>query len=337
MPEFAVTRSSLPPFPDGWYFVARSDELRRGRVVTRRLAAQDVVLFRTQSGAAHALPPHCPHLGAHLGHGGRVEGEALRCPMHGFCFDGAGSCVKSGYGRRPPKAARLRPLSLVERHGGVFVWHSESASAPGWELPRLEGDGFSALRTREMRFRSHPQETTENSVDLGHLSVLHRFDNVQATAPLHVEGPYLAASYSFDWSVGVPIRVHYTAHVHGLGYSFVDVHLHQLDIHLHQFVLPTPVDEGVLSLTLGVRMRLPGHAKIPARLRNGIPLRVARDLAATLVMLRYAREVTSDIAVWNHKRYLDQPALAEGDGPIGKYRRWARQFYGLESSVCTSP
>ena len=29
---------------------------------------------------------------------------------------------------------------------------------------------------------------------------------------------------------------------------------------------------------------------------------------------------------------MDNPALAKGDGPIGKYRQWARQFYeGLEN------
>ena len=32
------------------------------------------------------LAAHCPHMGAHLGFGGRVVGEAIRCPMHGFSF-----------------------------------------------------------------------------------------------------------------------------------------------------------------------------------------------------------------------------------------------------------
>jgi len=25
--------------------------------------------------------------------------------------------------------------------------------------------------------------------------------------------------------------------------------------------------------------------------------------------------------------YVDNPALAKGDGPVGRYRQWARQFY----------
>jgi hypothetical protein len=28
-----------------------------------------------------------------------------------------------------------------------------------------------------------------------------------------------------------------------------------------------------------------------------------------------------------HKRYVDRPALASGDGPVGLYRKWVKQFY----------
>jgi len=37
--------------------------------------------------------------------------------------------------------------------------------------------------------------------------------------------------------------------------------------------------------------------------------------------------VQKDIEIWKYKRYLKHPALAEGDGPIGLYRKWAKQFY----------
>ena len=34
-----------------------------------------------------------------------------------------------------------------------------------------------------------------------------------------------------------------------------------------------------------------------------------------------------DLKIWEHKVYRDQPLLCDGDGPIGKMRRWYRQFY----------
>jgi 3-ketosteroid 9alpha-monooxygenase subunit A len=34
-----------------------------------------------------------------------------------------------------------------------------------------------------------------------------------------------------------------------------------------------------------------------------------------------------DLHIWEHKVYRDPPVLCDGDGPIGKMRRWYRQFF----------
>jgi hypothetical protein len=39
------------------------------------------------------------------------------------------------------------------------------------------------------------------------------------------------------------------------------------------------------------------------------------------------RLAMDDLEIWEHKAYLLRPALADNDGPIMRYRRWARQFY----------
>ena len=62
-------------YPDGWFAVAFADELRPGQVLRRRFMGEDVVVYRTSGGVLRAVEPYCPHLGAHLGYGGRVEGE----------------------------------------------------------------------------------------------------------------------------------------------------------------------------------------------------------------------------------------------------------------------
>ncbi|WP_425436809.1 Rieske 2Fe-2S domain-containing protein [Mycobacterium rhizamassiliense] len=41
-------------------------------------------MYRTKSGLARAIEAYCPHLGAHLGHGGKVLGDELHCPFHAF-------------------------------------------------------------------------------------------------------------------------------------------------------------------------------------------------------------------------------------------------------------
>jgi len=324
---------SLPPFPDGWYFLARSDELKAERVLTRRLAGEDVVLFRTRTGSAAAVRPYCPHLGAHLGHGSKVEGEELRCAMHGFCFDTSGQCTRTPYQKRTPPKAKLAPHLLREMHGVLLVWHSSDARAPSWEVPNVNIDGFSSLRSTTYEMNGHPQETTENSVDLGHLGTLHAFFDVEMTSPLVTEGAHLSASFAFSRSAGFfgrrdALRAFYTAHAYGLGYSFVEVEVPMFGLRTQQYVFATPTDPGRLALTIAMRAATPALAGAINPLFRLLPSRPLRELVSTLIMFGYENEVGRDVAVWNHKKYLESPALADGDGPIGRYRRWAKQFYG---------
>ena len=99
------------PIPNGWFAVAWSRELHAGDVRPIHYFGQDMVLFRTRSGQARVLDAFCPHLGAHLGYGGRVMGETVRCPFHGWQYDGTtGDCVHIPYCEKipPPRAACAR-------------------------------------------------------------------------------------------------------------------------------------------------------------------------------------------------------------------------------------
>jgi hypothetical protein len=44
-------------------------------------------------------------------------------------------------------------------------------------------------------------------------------------------------------------------------------------------------------------------------------------------MDEHAVVATQDFPIWENKLFRAQPALAEGDGPIAEFRRWAAQFY----------
>jgi nitrite reductase/ring-hydroxylating ferredoxin subunit len=322
--------TQLQPFPDGWYHVARSDEIRAGAIVSRKLAGRELAIYRTERGRAVATDGHCPHLGAAFAHGGTVVGEELRCGMHGFCFDPEGRCTRTGYGGRAPVKARLGTWPILERNGFVFVWYGAGGRAPAWDIPALDTEGFSSLTTKSYRLRGHPQETTENSVDLGHLHVLHGYRDVAMTAPMRTDGAYLTASFAFTRRAdflgrGGDVRAFYKVNVHGLGYSFVEVEVPGVGFRTQQFVLSRPTDEGALDLTIGLRARLTSSAKgsFPSRLAH----RALGEILGQLVFKGFALDVGADFPVWNQKRFLAQPALAEGDGPIGAYRRWARQFY----------
>ncbi|WP_438483776.1 Rieske 2Fe-2S domain-containing protein [Streptomyces sp. S186] len=119
---------------------------------TRLQSPDEEGALLTRGGLVRGTDPHCPHLGAHPGHGGRVEGERLICPFHGFAFDADGSCVATGYGTRPPKAA-LRFRHSQEANGFVFVWQRNAGLPPQWELPRLSDDTSLDTVETSHRFR----------------------------------------------------------------------------------------------------------------------------------------------------------------------------------------
>ena len=39
------------------------------------------------------------------------------------------------------------------------------------------------------------------------------------------------------------------------------------------------------------------------------------------------KQMEEDIVIFDHKVWVDPPALAPDDGPIVRFRKWASQFY----------
>jgi hypothetical protein len=46
-----------------------------------------------------------------------------------------------------------------------------------------------------------------------------------------------------------------------------------------------------------------------------------------------SRQFEQDIPIWEHKTYFDHPVLCDGDGPIGLFRKWCRQFYSMPAQA----
>ena len=89
----------FPGYPRGWFVIGVSKELEPGDVRPIRYFGRELVLYRTESGMAIVHDAFCPHLGAHLGYGGKVVGETIQCPFHAWRFDASapsgGTAVKS--------------------------------------------------------------------------------------------------------------------------------------------------------------------------------------------------------------------------------------------------
>ena len=324
------------PFPEGWYFVASQRSLAKGQLIERQWLGKNVVAWSDDNGSICVAESVCPHMGSALGPtvGGRVRDGCLVCPFHGFTYDILGNCVATPYAP-PPKSLALNVHDTRVIQGLVFAWWSAAGRPPQWHLPDdpPAGNDWCDLEIQTVRFLGHVQQIAENSVDLAHLQYVHGYGNVQPIGSTTVDGSHLLARFEFvrrrpiAGVVDSVYRVSAAAHLHGLGYSFVDIQEHSIGMELRLWVLATPVDGTLVDLSLASQIR---EIRKPKRLIVGLgflPPRFRTRVMNRLVLSAQMRDVQQDIVIWQRRQYRAHPRLCRSDGDIGRYRRYCRQFY----------
>jgi len=104
-----------------WYRIASSSEIKRNKIVNLDKVSERLIAFRDPRDVIKVASAFCPHLGAHLGVGGRFEKGEIVCPFHAWRFDSEGQCIKIPYCEKIPKKAMLKMFRVVDVAGQVFV------------------------------------------------------------------------------------------------------------------------------------------------------------------------------------------------------------------------
>jgi nitrite reductase/ring-hydroxylating ferredoxin subunit len=285
------------PIPDGWFVVATTDELAPAATRALHYFGRDLVLFRTAAGEPRLVDAYCAHLGAHLAVGGRVEGDCIRCPFHGWAYDGAsGRCVDVPYGGgRIPAKARVRAYPTIERGGAIWAWHHLRGGAPFYELPavpELADAGWTEPILREFRIATSCQEMAENNHDFAHFRYVH------GTEAIPDGEEHIAGTYKRVTSPGLERETF------GLGLGVVRVP------GMLTFVSSvTPVD--------GENVHVRWFFTVP---RDG-------GMGAEAFAEQFTAGVTQDIPIWENKIYRPLPVLTKSESGIVAHRRWCAQFY----------
>ncbi|MFE4367783.1 Rieske 2Fe-2S domain-containing protein [Streptomyces sp. NPDC056835] len=317
------------PYPTGWFCLGPSTLWKPGSVQTQRFMGRDIVVHRTRSGILQAQEAHCPHLGAHLGAGGHVDGELLVCPFHQFAFDTEGTCVRTPYGT-PPKTG-LELLPSQERFGIVWVWHHPDEPTPTWDLPQTQGIDAGPLY-RSTDLTGNPQEFVENAFDYQHFLYMHRvtveemappeFSDTSARVQLAISG----IQYIRHLPLLRDTRMELTMTLIGLGAIYATVDLPQYGVHAVQWATATPIAPWRIRFWIITRADFTGTTALPPLLSNTL----ARPATALLTRAihEFGCSVSSqDLPIWNHKKFIPHPKLNNQDGPVGPYRHWIRRFY----------
>ncbi len=307
-------RFPFPAYPNGWFCIGYSDEFERGAVRPLLYFGRDLVLFRTEEGRLNVLDAHCRHLGAHLGYGGRVDGEGIRCPFHAWLWEGDGRCTNIPYAKKIPKGAAIRSWPVCERNGLVMLWHHAEGEPPSHEIPELpeaSSEDWTPFTRLEWKVKSRMYDMGENAVDHVHFRYLHgasgspsseqkvgkdgsvkNFSRMEMTTP---KGPVPGSIESEGVGAGMGV-----VRVKGVVETLI-------------LTNSTPIDEDTVHVRFTYTQR---------RTDDEHEQRIGR---AMLVDLK--RQMEQDIVVFEHKKYWTRPLLVAEDGPIMEYRQRARRSY----------
>ena len=138
------------------------------------LLGQKVVLWRDEAGMVAAVRDRCCHRSAQLS-GGVVDAGHIRCPYHGWAFDGTGTCVKV-----PQLADKLISSTYqvpayhcAERYG--YIWLCLGAPLlPVPEIPEADAPDFRLIQEFYEPWHCSGLRVMENSFDNAHFSFVHR-------------------------------------------------------------------------------------------------------------------------------------------------------------------
>ncbi|CAG2171223.1 unnamed protein product [Oppiella nova] len=320
-------REDLPPhYPNGWFSVLESRDLGVNQIKPISAFGVDLVVYRELAGKVHVVDAYCPHLGANLGIGGRVVGDSVRCPFHGWTFNGA---------------VRIKVWECVEENGFIFVWHHSDHQKPDWfpiPIPDIRDSRLVYRGRAEHHVNCHFQEIPENGADVQHLNELHEGPEFLGTV--------VNRSMFYDFVVKY-LRYDWTATWESC--PAPDPHMAHLDLRSVYSLLGFPL----MPITLDVLQIGPAivHLKINCKLLgdiNGYIIQTITPLAplrnrivhhfyteptfkafifSKFMIYGEARMVERDVVIWNHKKFLKQPYFAKHETPLVRFRRWFTQFY----------
>jgi 3-ketosteroid 9alpha-monooxygenase subunit A len=320
-------------YPRGWFMLGMSKEFPKGEVQALSYFEKNLVAWRSEQGIMSVWDAYCPHLGAHLGISGHVDGECLVCPMHQARFNIKGDCV--GAPRYEPDSLcdklQANTMPTVEVNGVVLCWHDPRGGAPDYQIESLSEYNktpWSDWYMSRMHLPVHPREVIDNIADKAHFVYVHGFEQVtEFNNEFHTHMATQHMCGSSERGTNESMATYF-----GPAYQITWMENQSFESRL--LTAHTPIDASNTQLWFGMMLKKQEVDRSQVQL-VGEQEQAMQDVIANMsldeLLRAYAESVTigfkQDVTVWQRKLYRKQPILTDGDGPIAKCRKWYQQFY----------
>jgi phenylpropionate dioxygenase-like ring-hydroxylating dioxygenase large terminal subunit len=307
------------PYPLGWYPVMLASELAVGEVKPLRYFSTELAIWRGEDGTVRMVDAYCRHLGAHMGHGGKVSGNLLECPFHSWRYDGDEGVVKEiPYAKIiPPQVKRkcTRTWHIREVNRIIWMWYHPQDAAPLFEVvenPEATDPEWSDFQIFEWTIFGSIQNMAENGVDFAHFKYIHGTASYPSGELFWGEG--YDRSSVLKAKMGTPrgeVDGQITTASQGPGQNWVRF-TGICETLLIACIIPVEKDR------LSVRYLYTQ----PKAQKDGPGAGVARAIIADV-----NKQMDQDKVVWDRMRYEPNPIICDGDGPIPRFRQFYSRYY----------
>ena len=298
----------------GWTQVASDSELA-GEVVPVDIRGRRLVAVHGDSGWV-VCDGTCPHRGAHLGYGGRVDGSVVVCPFHGH---------RVHVGDDRPALFSVTRYPTLHAAGGLFVLLDDACETG------LSGRLLALSRTHYVkpafqRTLSIPAEyVIENVVDADHFSAVHALTRRPRLSVFEDDAGVLRVEGCFDmvrpnrWQVGetadTTAQARFSAEV--FSPTVVVSELGSADAPNVVITAATPTADGGCVARVTVAL--------PRRRESGAP--TVGELSSLVSGSRTAFD--QDAVIWDHLDTSVTPKYTEGDELVRAYRAYCQRFVSV--------
>jgi phenylpropionate dioxygenase-like ring-hydroxylating dioxygenase large terminal subunit len=158
-----------------WYAILESTEVKGGKPIGVTRMGEKLVAWRDSRGQVTVMRDKCPHRGVALS-AGKLVGDCIQCPFHGFEYDTSGTCKlvpANGRDAEPPKALKVKTCPTREAHDLIYIWWGEPRDEYP-PVPWFESIGENMVYTTiKDHWANHYARAIENQLDVVHLPFIH--------------------------------------------------------------------------------------------------------------------------------------------------------------------
>ncbi len=292
----------------GWYQVAFERDLTDD-VSPAHIGSVPIVLVREET-EIRAFSAICPHRGANLAMGGRLEREALVCPFHGY---------RIGLGRECDHGFRVRQYPTLSVGGLLFVQLSDTYDCGFTRMMEHMNKTHIIVPGFTLPLKAPAHMIVENAFDSAHFRTVHaiqnepRFTIMPSTqGEVIIEGIF---EHRVIWHSDRPfdelIRVPFKARAFSPGIvvgSLAEEHPYSV------LTAATPDTDTSCTVRLSLLVPLSPEGKLPS------------EEFCRRVIQESRRGLEQDRVVWENMFWDAPNRLTSHDNAVREFRQFCTQF-----------